>query len=358
MKTLKSLLMLCAGLSFCACSSDNEPQLPEGTGMVEVKIVNPLSRAEMTGHSSNVSVANGTVTVTLYCGDSYTEHSSVEIDTSSESVAKFWNVTDPKLVTASIHGGKAPATSTAVTENVVTLENYGGIETYQMLPSEAVPAYGETTSFVKTSNSEENGGKTYQMYSASLTMQVPFARLEFTVKRSDAASGFTSLNLGGVYLDNLYATGSDTEPTNYKHPSDDSFDGFTTTATGDDALTGLYDSPSETFSFLGANVVAPSESTVYAYNIFPASGDDMPVFKVWFKEAADDPQVLPYQYAIIDTYIDLSGFEAGKIYKINAAALTDANILPTEDGTDAQFGVNVTVQQAAWTVETVEATWQ
>ena len=46
MKTLKSLLMLCAGLSFCACSSDNEPQFPEGEGMVEVKIVSPSTRAD------------------------------------------------------------------------------------------------------------------------------------------------------------------------------------------------------------------------------------------------------------------------------------------------------------------------
>ena len=196
------------------------------------------------------------------------------------------------------------------------------------------------------------------MYSASLTMRVPFARIEFTVKRSADASGFTTLDLGGVYLDNLLASGSAISPTYYKHPSDDSFEGFTTTATGDDALTGLYDTPTSAFSFLAAGITAPSESTVYAYNIFPASGSDMPIIKVWFNNATDTPSVLPYQYAIIDTYTGLSGFEAGKIYKINAAALTDDNILPTEDGTDAEFGVNVTVTQAAWTVETVAATWQ
>ncbi len=363
MKTMRNLFLLCAGLSLYACSSDDEVtnQLPEGEGMVEVKIVNPLSRAVATGNSSNVSVADGDVTVTLYYKDGETikQHGTVTINTSTGDVAKFWNVTNPYLVTASIHGGKAPATSAAVTESVVTFENYGGIETYQIAPNANVPAYGETKTITKTTNSEVNDGKTYQMYTADLTMQVPFARLEFTVKRSDAESGFTTLNLGGVYLDNLLATGGATTPTNYKHPADDNFEGFITTATGDDALSGLYDTPASDFAFTAANVIAPSESKVYAYNIFPAEGTtNMPVIKVWFKDATDDPSVLPYQYAIIDTYGTLTGFEAGKIYKINAAALTDTNILPTEDGADAAFGVNVTVTQASWTVETVDATWQ
>lgn len=362
MKTMRNLFLLCAGLSLFACSSDDDAtqQFPEGKGAVTVKIVNPLSRT-VGAASTATSVANGDVTVTLYYkdGEDIKKHSEVTINTSTGEVAKFWDVTNPYLVTASIHGGLAPATSSAVTESVVTLENYGNIETYQMLPSGNVPAYGETKDFFKTTNSETKPetDQIYQMYTASLTMQVPFARLEFTVKRSAETSGFTSLDLGGVYLDNLLLSGSANAPTDLKHPNDvdDQEEGFATTATGTDAP--LYDTAEANFSFTSAEAVAPGNSEVYAYNIFPAASSDMPIFKVWFNNATDDPAVLPYQYAIIDTY-SVSAFEAGNIYTIEAYGLADTNIIPSESGDDAQFGVNVIVTQASWNVVPVTATWQ
>lgn len=353
MKLTKSLFLLCAaGLSLCACNSDDiKNQLPEGYGAVEVRIVNPLTRSVVDPTDANKTVGDGIVTVTLYCGDPLSKHSSVEINTATESVAKFWDVVDPKLVTASIHGGLAPSTSAAL-EGKGT---YGNIETYQMLPDEEVPAYGETSVFTLTANSEVHNSKTYQMYSAGIIMQVPFARLEFTVKRSDAASDFTTLDLGGVYLDNLYKSGSADETTDTKHPDDDNFSGFNTTATGEDAT--LFDVASAGFSFTGANVIAPSATEVYAYNIFPADGlANLPKLKVWFKNATDDPSVLPYQYAIINSY-SVTKFEAGKIYRINASALTDENIISSENGDAAQYGVNVTVTEASWTVETITAEW-
>ena len=66
MKTLKSLLMLCAGLSFCACNSDNEPQFPEGEGAVTIKIVNPTTRAiKPTSGNAEITVT-GDITIKLY----------------------------------------------------------------------------------------------------------------------------------------------------------------------------------------------------------------------------------------------------------------------------------------------------
>lgn len=352
MKTLKSLFMLCAGLSFCACSSDNEPQLPEGSGAVTVKIASPLTRTVMSPYGA-VEVADGDVTVTLYCGNPLSKHSSVTIDTSTGEVAKFWDVVDPKLVTASIHGGLAPEASIALEGK----GNYGNIDLYQMAPDGNVPAYGETNAFTPTANSETHEGQSYQMYSAEIEMQVPFARLEFTIGRSDADSGFETLELGGVYLDNLLLSGEATTPTNTKHPDDVNFAGFTTTAKTTDSP--LYDTAPAGFSFTEKSVVAPTDGKVYAYNIFPATTvGDMPIFKVWFKNATDTPQVLPYQYAIIAQYGDLSSFEAGNIYKITAGGLTDANIIPTEDGDPALYGVNVTVEKASWTVVEKNATWQ
>ena len=65
MKTLKSLLMLCAGLSFCACNSDNEPQLPEGKGAVTIKIVDPSTRTITNGSGNQQITVEGDIYVTL-----------------------------------------------------------------------------------------------------------------------------------------------------------------------------------------------------------------------------------------------------------------------------------------------------
>ena len=64
MKTLKSLLMLCAGLSFCACNSDNEPQLPEGAAAITIN--NKIYYYGLTAFNTlneALSVATGKVTV-------------------------------------------------------------------------------------------------------------------------------------------------------------------------------------------------------------------------------------------------------------------------------------------------------
>ena len=52
MKLRKGLFMLCAGLSLCACSSDDGNQFPEGTGRVEVRIVPPTTARAITNGTS------------------------------------------------------------------------------------------------------------------------------------------------------------------------------------------------------------------------------------------------------------------------------------------------------------------
>ena len=48
--------------------------------------------------------------------------------------------------------------------------------------------------------------------------------------------------------------------------------------------------------------------------------------------------------------------EAGKVYRIIGAVLDDENIIGDEGG-NTQFGVNVVVEEAVWTVVDIQADW-
>ena len=50
--------------------------------------------------------------------------------------------------------------------------------------------------------------------------------------------------------------------------------------------------------------------------------------------------------------------ENGKIYRVTAAALTDANIVDDEDGAVVDYQVEVTVEEASWTITDVDGIWQ
>lgn len=64
---------------------------------------------------------------------------------------------------------------------------------------------------------------------------------------------------------------------------------------------------------------------------------------------------------MITSYKQTSGapitkFEPGHIYRITSAKLTDENIIGDEGG-NTLYGVEVTVVEAEWTVETIDADW-
>ena len=128
MKTLKSLLMLCAGLSFCACSSDNEPQFPEGEGVVKVRIVAPQTRAEQTASGANDILVTGTYSVILV--DSKGTH---ETTVQGTGTATFDNVAYPKSVTVKLeHDNGASSKASYELSDLASL---------QVLPAK-IPVYG------------------------------------------------------------------------------------------------------------------------------------------------------------------------------------------------------------------------
>lgn len=379
MKTMRNLFLLCAGLSLFACSSDDDAtqQFPEGTGMVEVKVLAPQSRAIADNGSTGSTIEiTGDITITLHAtfvdvnGTESTDPQTATISRSElnegQGVAKFWNVKAPTLVTASVNSGKQDYTETSIT----TLE--------EVLPAK-IPAYGEIVPSLTTNtaspdldgvddNVNANSGdntKKYQVYTAAIQMEIPVARLEVS-GISLSSSTYTSLKLTGVYLDNVRENGSMWDNgfgtySNSNVPKDYAF------ATG--IGTGVVAILSDEVNAELKDATLPASPKVYAYNFYAAptdyTGDDMsynPSFKLYFNSGISSQTVSFPRFAFIRNYYADNAktqpivLKNGYVYTITSATLTDNNIIGDESG-NTLYGVDVTVKEAKWTVVPTYADW-
>lgn len=394
MKLTKSLFLAFAGLGLFACSNedvaDNGGAQFKGNGAVAVKIVSPdlLTRnaGGATTGDANTSVAiTGDLVITLTGKTLDAEGNptvpykqSITIDATklksasegdAATILKFWNIAVPEKLTASINGGVA---------------NYKSVDlsTLQVASANA-PAYGETTSFTKKSDTEgqspilgedndtkedgtEQGAgegdatKVYEMYEASVTMAIPVARLEVSnithVKHAGTEEDqciYTALKADGAYLDGYTTQGSEYKGTSFPNSvgiaGDFSFDGIH----GTGAKSGLIDEFEEAQSFMAEQKLAGP----FTYNFY-ANGTN-PVFKLYFG-TAEGTNIIEPRYAMVTKYKDADGhevtFQNGHIYRILSATLYDKNIIGDEGG-NTLFGVEVTVEEATWTLHTIEADW-
>lgn len=384
MKFSKSLLWAFAGLGLFACSNEevvDNTQLPDGVGAVTINIVSPsMSRAIVDGTTATSVAVTGNVTIKL---EATTGSGSIDLSTeelAEQSSVTFWNVKEPKKITVSMNGGKASYADDAPT--IFTSEPAG------------VPAYGEvgetdiTLSSTTASPGDKGGAdyetgansgdenKTYQLYTASVKLAIPVARLEvsgiqhITDTHATGDCAYKTLKIAGVYLDNVYATGagvtyaSGAFPCATGAPTDYSYDG--THGTGTAAI--LKDAATVT-DFLTANQTWPeTDGKAYAYYFYGADGaENLPIFKIYFNQSeansTDHPLPAP-RYAMITSYkqtaenggAQITKFEPGHIYRITSAKLTDENIIGDEGG-NTLYGVEVTVEEAEWKVETIDADW-
>lgn len=385
------------GLAFTACSNEEElgNKFPAGKGAVSIKIVSPtITKGISAGNSADVTVVPGAdseVVITLT--DNTTDGPDERTITLSANAwtsgatkqVTFWNVTNPLKVTVSMNGGKGTYTSEAVTGT--------GLQEVAN-----VPAYGETSSFTPTTNTgsadldnENNGGigteqggtdesTIYQIFTASVQMAIPVARLEVSgIKHIIAETHeaddckYKTLTIAGVYLDNVIPTGAGVTYSNGEFscsngtPQDYCFEAGK--GTGDAAiLKDAVEAPEET-NFLTANGVWPAGSNAFGYNFFGVDGaTKLPQFKIYFSNSEPaDGQTIPSgpRYAMITKYkksdaedgTEIIKFEPGHIYRITSATLNDKNILGDEGG-NTLYGVEVTVTEAQWKVENIEGVWQ
>lgn len=383
MKLNKYLMLGLAGLAFAACSNEEElgNQLPEGTGAVTINIVSPaMTKSVDAGTADGVSsiTVTGPITIKLEATKGDNEITLTAEQLAHQSSVTFWNVEGPSKVTVSMNDGKA-----SYTDDVPTIFN-------GKAPA-SIPAYGETSKFTLTPNVAspgEKGGtsyekgaasgdenKDYQLYSASVQLAIPVARLEvsgiqhITDSHVTGDCKYKKLTIAGVYLDNVYATGAGVTYANGAFPcasgtpTDYSYDGINGTG-----IEAIWKDAAATTDFLTQDAVWPETvGQAYSYYFFGASGpDNLPKFKIYFDTsvAKDDEHPLPApRYAMITKYktaesggSEITQFLPGHIYRITSAKLTDENIIGDEGG-NTLYGVEVTVEEATWTVETIYADW-
>ena len=395
MKVRNFFMLGLAGLAFAACSNEEElvNQFPEGNGAVSIKIVSPALSRSIANQTDKATVpVKGNVVITLEAnnGNQTINLTADELASISGSKVTFWNVDTPKKVTISMNGGKASYTGDAPT----IFNPEGGL-----IAPESIPAYGETSTFklsdktsspnIDNDNDSAEGGnkseqganegdenKVYQLYTADVQLAIPVARLEISgikhISTSHSAEdcAYQSLTIAGVYLDNVYATGNNVSYSNGAfscvsgiNPTDYSYDGVV--GTGVEAI---WKDAAVTTDFLTNDGVWPEEtSKAYSYYFFGADGkSNLPIFKIYFdsSEAKESSKPLPApRYAMITKYKtaesdgqEITKFEPGHIYRITSAQLLDKNIIGDEGG-NTLYGVEVTVKEATWTVETIYADW-
>lgn len=363
MKFSKSLLWAFAGLGLFACS--NEEVVPEGgsmegNGVVEVKIVTPNSMSRTLvdatpGNNGDKVQVKGTMSIKLTAGTG-TATQTVELDGkgTGTTTVKFWGVQKPTKIEAWVNDGDKVGDGTSIIN--------ASAPAMQAMP-EAIPAYGSSETLTLTGRMETNEGKSYEMYTTSVAVKIPVARLEVsgikhvTHPTSDEATcKYDDLTIDGIYLDKILATKGATSVTDYKYPE----------VVGGEGVTAipapiLWDEIDGDFLATGAvwpETADPAKA--YAFNFYPNAAQ-MPILKIYFENATasdlDNPVSQP-RYAVIKSYNGDSAFkfEAGKIYRITDVTLSDKNIIGDEEGNN-QYGVDVTVTEAQWTIVDTTAEW-
>lgn len=361
MKFSKSLLWAFAGLGLFACS--NEEVVPEGgsmdgNGVVEVKIVTPNSMSRTLvdatpGNDGDKVQVKGTMSIKLTAGTG-TATQTVELDGkgTGTTTVKFWGVQNPTKIEAWVNDGDKVGDGTSIIN--------ASAPAMQAMP-EAIPAYGSSETFTLTGRMETNEGKSYEMYTTSVAVKIPVARLEVsgikhvTHPTSDEATcKYNTLTIDGIYLDKILATKGATSVTDYKYPE----------VVGGEGVTAipapiLWDEIDG--NFLTPNAVWPADSEqAYAFNFYPDAAQ-MPILKIYFATATASDNKNPVtqpRYAVIKSYNGDPAFkfEAGKIYRITDVTLSDKNIIGDEEGNN-QYGVDVTVTEAQWTIVDTTAEW-
>ncbi len=369
MKMNKFFMLGLAGLAFAACSNEEDAinNGPQGTGAVTVRVMSPMTKT--LGDATTEADGKDVIAVVPQDGKIYvrltaaTGSDTKEITSGNE--VKFYGVSGPSKVEAWVND-----TPIADGENVGKLSKGQGIAditTFQELEPEAIAAYGSTETITLSGSTETvtEGGTstTYEMYEAKVTMEIPVARLEVSgIKHAthpvddEATCKYAILTIDGIYLDKVKSTATGAI-VDYHMPAvgTEGEDGYIPAPILSDVI------PSASFLTPGAvwpAVESPAQS--YNYYFYP-DATQMPILKIYFANATSaDPNntFSEPRYAVIQSYNGEKNFafQAGTIYRITDVTLKDANIIGDEEG-NTLYGVDVTVEEAKWDVETLTGEW-
>ena len=342
---LKSLIMFsAAALAFAACSNDNDGVNPSGDELsaVVISVISPDmangSRVVTDGTPAtpNTVAIKGTLNVEVKVNESW---EACTLD--NGKYVRYDLTAVPTAVRAYINDGDKVSDETSITNE--------SAPNMQAKP-ESIPAYGEAT--VNGNFKEETvNGKVYRVYSGSIKMEIPVARLEVgNIKHIDNGDcRYTNLKLKAVYMDHIYPTKGAASTTDYYLPTGGSMPAPILVDEFEDGVP------------FNTNVTLPADSKVYAFNFYGGtSAVGNPSFKMYFTQDAANQQA--NRYAFITKYKNAEGseitLENGHIYRITGVELNDENIGPNEEPDENYLAVEVTVEEATWTVETIEAEWE
>ena len=376
-----------AGLAFAACSNEedainNDNTLPEGVaGAVSIKLVSPtMTRAienatQGTDPVTVVPATGTTVDITLSAATGGATISLEPGEWEAGKVVTFWNVTNPTGVTVSMNGGVPSYDAINITGDTPELQVLpASIPVYGSVAQEDIVLTDNEDTPTSTTDDHENGATqadvdnkvAFQMYEATVELEIPVARLEVSGIKHGTGDFFSALSINGVYMDNYKLTNSSNRE-NYRYYGD-------TKGLGKDGV--LYTPITDNTDFLSTSVTQwPEAGKAYAFNFYGATETEVtgaqtsdqkqalnPKFKIYFENAtaADGSVISTPRYVMITKYTsngtDDIVLQNGHIYRITDVTLNDDNIIPNEDGKEV-YGVTVTVQEATWTVDDIEADW-
>lgn len=370
MKMNKFFMLGLAGLAFAACSNEEDAinNGPQGTGAVTIRVMSPMTKT--LGDATTETDGTDKIAVVPQDGKIYVRltaaNGSYTKAITSGNEVKFYGVSGPSKVEAWVND-----TPIADGENVGKLPKGQGIAditTFKEIEPEAIAAYGSTETITLSGSTETvtEGGTstTYEMYEAEVTMEIPVARLEVSgIKHvthpveGEATCKYASLTIDGIYLDKVKSTATGAI-VDYHMPE--------VGAEGEDGYIPapiLSDVISAPNNFLASGAVWPAVQTPaqsYNYYFYP-DATQMPILKIYFANATSaDPNntFSEPRYAVIQSYNgnENFAFQAGTIYRITEVELKDANIIGDEEGNNL-YGVDVTVVEAQWDVETISGEW-
>ena len=361
---LKSLIMFsAAALAFAACSNEEEnAMVADGTAAVQINLVQPGTRTvgDATTEEEGTDKVKVTGNIHVRITDASGAGQDIELNAGTTTYT-FYGINNPTKVEAWVNDGDDISDATTLAQ----------VNTQALADApETIPAYGAYTGVFTLTDEERlnsTDGKVYKMYQAvTVNLEIPVARLEVSGivhndESEDCIYTADGLTFDAIYLDNVKATKGATNATDYYYPVDDDRN---TTEAPVPVLMDLIEAPANNFQTEGAVWPAVEDpAQAYVYHFFPNNANEMPLLKLCFEKVVrvDGTVIESPRYAIVKSFNGKENFEfkAGVIYRITDVQIADKNIGPKEEHQDEDvYAVDVTVVEAAWDIENLEAAWQ
>lgn len=386
MKITRTLLGALAGLTLFACSNDdfgtagngtnepadvliklNLPNVGAGTRTVAEDFTSPDPNG--TTSTTNVTISYIKVTLTADEGGGTLEGSATEV--LKDGKCNFPDVVNPTKIEVEIN--------TKTGENFTTTVSQATMNELNQIAIENTPMYGEATDFTPPTEDEP-------CYTITVDMQHTMARLEFggLVRDTEDGSAFSAGTLKAVFLNTLKVEKDDQNVTTY-----------TTTEELDAAVKeanpcSWYDEVNATTFFTGEEPTSYPTEGCFAYNIYPVTSGQLPVFTLRFSDlvAADgadiavpDDQTLyagVSSYRISDDitnpsiikalcgegaeaedgYYEVKNFPAGYIYQVRDLEPIGDGSIKYPDPDLGGFCLVATINVIPWIIVEGSVTWK